>query len=303
MIFKNTKVEAHLLLLLITIIAGANYSLLKQIVPSNIEPSALILVRLFVAGLGFLMIEKIFIPHTPQPKGKDLFLILLCSLFGAVFNQVFFYEGMKITTPINGSIFNLFNPITIVLGSFLVLKQKLNAYVIVGVLLSIFGAVFLLDIGNLKMTNTTIVGDIFVMTNAISYGVYVILVSFIAHKYNAITITKYMFGIGFFVYLPFGFTDFCNTDFALFQFTDWAILAYILLLVTLFSYSIGNYLPRITTPYLMGMYVYLQPFVAVIISLILGKGSLNAVQFFCGILILIGIFLAQKGKNLINNKV
>lgn len=300
MIFQNKKIEAHFLLLLITIISGANYSLLKQIVPSKIEPSSLILIRLFVAGLGFWIIEKIFLPTTIQPKGKDLFIILLCAMFGAVFNQVFFYEGMKITTPINGSIFNLFNPITIIIGSFLVLKQKMNWIVITGIVFSILGAILLLDIKNFHVDNSTSKGDLFVMTNAISYGFYVILVSFIASKYNAITITKYMFGIGFVLYFPFGIAQFNKTDFALFQRNDWLILAYILLLVTLFSYAIGNYLPRITSAYLMGMYVYLQPFVAAIIALIIGNGSLNRMQICCGILILLGIYLAQKGKNKAN---
>lgn len=302
MVLKNKNTEAHFFLLLITIISGANYTILKIIVPSKIEPSSLILIRLFVAGLGFLIIEKIFFPKALQPKGKDLIIIILCSLFGAVFNQFFFYEGMKITTPINGSIFNLFNPITIVLGSFLVLKQKINWMVIIGVLCSILGALILLDIKNLNVNNTTFLGDVFVMINAISYGIYVILVASIATKYNAITITKYMFGLGFFIYLPLGLPSFNATDFTLFNLTDWVVLAYILLLVTLFSYGIGNYLPRITTPYIMGMYVYLQPFIAMLVAILFGKNVLNLKQVLCGFLILIGIYLAQKGKNKINSQ-
>lgn len=290
------SLSVHFWLASVTLIAGANYVFVKTIVPSIIAPNAVVLIRISTAAFVFFITEKFLYPTANQPNRKDMLKLLFCALTGCVINQYFFYQGMKITSPINGSIMNLINPITIIIGSYFFLKDKIHKLSILGFALAITGAVLLLDFSHFHVSDSTFWGDIFMIINAISFGIYVVLVSTITENYKAITIAKWMFGFAFLMFLPLGFSDLLSTNFGSFSTMHWAALAYIVILTTLFVYFMNNYLPTRTSPYIIGVYTYLQPFVATLVALALGSDSLNFTKVGCGILIISGIYIAQLGR-------
>lgn len=294
--FNLKPISVHFWLACVTLIAGANYVFVKTIVPSVITPNAVVLIRIATAALVFYIAEKTLYPTANQPDRKDYIKLFFCAITGCVINQFFFYQGMKITTPINGSIMNLINPITIIIGSYFFLNDKMHKLSVFGFILAITGAVLLLDFTHFKVSDSTFWGDIFMMLNAISFGIYVVLVSTITQKYKAITIAKWMFIFAFIMFLPVGYSDLIATNFQVFTFKNWAALAYIVFLTTLFVYFMNNYLPSITSPYIIGIYTYLQPFVATVVALFLGADSLTFTKFGCGILIISGIYIAQLGR-------
>lgn len=294
--FRIKTLSVHFWLASVTLIAGANYVFVKTIVPSVISPNAVVLIRIATAAMVFFIAEKILYPTVYQPDKKDFIKLFFCAITGCVINQFFFYQGMKITTPINGSIMNLINPITIIIGSYFFLNDKMHKLSVFGFVLAIIGAVLLLDFKHFKVSDSTFWGDIFMMLNAISFGIYVVLVSTITQKYKAITISKWMFIFGFLLFLPIGYSDLIATNFYAFSIKNWAALGYIVLLTTLFVYFMNNYLPSITSPYIIGIYTYLQPFVAAVVALFLDADSLTFTKLGCGILIISGIYIAQLGR-------
>lgn len=293
---EKNLLTAHFWLSCITLVAGGNYVFLKFIVPSVIQPNAVVLIRIIAGMTVFFLVEKLFFLNAIQPTKHDLVKVFFCAVTGVVVNQFFFYQGMKITTPINGSIVNLLNPITIIVGSYFFLREKINFTSIIGFALAILGAILLLDFSKFNVSGSTFWGDVFVMINAISFGIYVVLVSTITNKYQAITIAKWMFWFAFLLFFPIGISDLVSTDFNLFSKLDWIALAYIVLLTTIFVYFMNNYLPSLTSPYIIGVYTYLQPFVVAVVALALDKDTLTFTKFGCGILIIVGIYVAQLGR-------
>ncbi len=94
---------------------------------SGIDPFAIIWLRL-CCGAIFFSVMVLFQPSESVAKFQrsDVITLILCGLFGSILNQVFFYYGLKITNPINASIFNLLNPITIIALSYFLFKEKLS---------------------------------------------------------------------------------------------------------------------------------------------------------------------------------
>ena len=43
----------------------------------------------------------------------------MCGIFGVAVNQLFFFEGLNLSTPINASIIMTVNPIIVIIISFL----------------------------------------------------------------------------------------------------------------------------------------------------------------------------------------
>ena len=101
------------------------------------------------------------------------------------------------TSPINASIIMTTNPIIVLVISFIFLKDKITGYKLFGVLLGIFGAWnLILNSNNMSFSSGSGLGDIFVLINATSYGLYLVLVKPLMSKYNPITILFIVFSFG-----------------------------------------------------------------------------------------------------------
>lgn len=289
--------RSHLLLLLITVIASANYTVIKTLAPDVMTANALILIRAASGAVFFYFLERIIIKQTPTIEKKDYLPIFLSGLFGVTLNQLFFYNGMAITNPINGSIFNLINPITIVVFSALLLGEKINKFTILALILCLSGAALLLDFKNFAVTGTTFWGDIMVFINAIFFGLYVVISIPLVKKYNPYTIVKLNFWIAFIILLPIGFADISQINWSSFTIPNWASLAYIILLTTWLVYFLNYYLASNTPAATIALYVYFHPFLAALVAVALGKDEITTLKVICGLLIVSGIYLAQKFRN------
>ncbi|MBT8271285.1 MAG: EamA family transporter, partial [Bacteroidia bacterium] len=93
--------SAHLALFGANLIYGANYLIAKGVMPDKIGPSAFVLIRIIGASLLFWII-RFFIRE--KVEKKDLLRLLLCGLLGVATNQMFFFNGLNLTSPIDASI-------------------------------------------------------------------------------------------------------------------------------------------------------------------------------------------------------
>jgi drug/metabolite transporter (DMT)-like permease len=293
--------KAHLLLILVTIISGANYTVIKNIIPDQMSANALIFIR-SAMGLVFFTLLNHFLAPKVKIEKQDRMPIFISGLLGVTLNQIFFYNGMGITKPINGSIINLINPITVVVFSAFFLKEKLGFYQIFAILIALSGALLLIDFNSFYINQSTFWGDVMIFLNALCFGMYLVLVTPLVRKYNPYLIAKWNFGTAFCCLLPLAFTDLGLVQWYNFEQSDWLSLTYILLLTTLLVYFLNYYLPQITSPQTIGMYIYFHPFLAAIIAICAGKDEITFKKIISGFLILGGIYLSQYDKRIKSRK-
>ncbi|MFO0436726.1 MAG: EamA family transporter, partial [Sphingobacteriaceae bacterium] len=89
----------HIALLLAQVIYAMNYSIAKDLMPTYLQPLALVVMRILGAAVLFWLVS-LFAKKEKVAK-EDLKKLLWLSLFGIVINQVFFIWGLSLTTPIN----------------------------------------------------------------------------------------------------------------------------------------------------------------------------------------------------------
>ncbi|MDX2191668.1 MAG: DMT family transporter [Bacteroidota bacterium] len=284
-----------MILLLMTIIGGANYTILKLAVPNYISPDAMVMTRLI---LGFIFFSICTIPDVSLKsiEKSDYKILFLSALFGVASNQFFFYHGMALTTPVNGSIFNLCMPITILILTIVLYKTKITPYALFGFGLALVGAIFLLDFSSFSMNESTFVGDIMILINSVSFGTYVVLIAPLSSKYNAFKISQIIFGIGMLLYIPIGIDDLLMVAWHEFNITVWFVIAYVMIFTTFIVYYLNNLVPKIASTQIIGMYVYLQPVVAAIVAVIVRNDTISIRSIICGLLIIGGIYLVQNEK-------
>ena len=98
--------------------------------------------------------------------------------------------------------------ISVAQESAVILNEKLNVRKGIGIALGLIGAsALILNGGSLSGNTDFLLGNTFVFINAISYGLYLVLVKPLMQKYHPITVMFYVFSFGFLYVLPFGYSE------------------------------------------------------------------------------------------------
>lgn len=290
----NKIIQAHLALLAVNIIYGANFSIAKEVMPAYVQPFAFVMMRVGCAGFLFWIISALFIKE--KIDKKDLPRIALLGACGVAINQMLFLKGLSLTTPINASIIMVSNPIIVLLIAAMVLKEKISIGKVAGISFGIAGALLLLLFNKtFSFGSETISGDAMILVNSTSWALYLILVKPLMKKYNTFTIVKWVFLFGFLYVLPFGFGEFRQINWGAMPSGVWTDILFVVLASTFFAYVLNTYALRALSPAVVSIYIYLQPFMATLIAVFYyHNDALDLRKVISGMLIIIGVYLVSQ---------
>lgn len=257
--------------------------------PGFIKPFGLILLRVAIAGIFFWGISPIF--RKEKIASSDWPRLALCALFGVVTNQLMFFKGLSITSPINASIIMISTPILVLLFSALLLKEIMTLRKIVGIIIGALGAFLIIGGHNFAFNSTNLTGDLYVLINAVSYAMYLIIVKPLMGKYHPITVIKWIFFFGFFPVLLFGWQDLAVVDWSTLDLGKSLAILYVIGLATCLAYIININALRSVTPSTIAIFIYLQPILASVIAIILSQDTLTLNKVISCACVILGVYL------------
>ena len=291
----NSSLKAHLSLFAAQIIYALNYSIAKDLMPTYIKPLGLVMLRISGALLLFWILS-FFSKKEPLEKG-DLKKMMLLALFGVAVNQAFFIYGLSLTKPINSAIIMVSNPIAVMLFTIIVFKERLTALKLTGLGFGVIGAVTLLLFkahGAFAIGSETIAVDLMTLVNSLSWAVFVVMTKPYMQKYQTVTVMKWIFLFGFIYICPFGMSDLLSVDWGSLSSNTLLAMAFVVVATTFLAYLLNTYALKALSSSVVSMYIYLQPFLATIIAIWLGKDELTTLKVVSGILIISGVYLAGR---------
>jgi drug/metabolite transporter (DMT)-like permease len=267
--------------------------------PEKIGPSAFVFIRLFCAAILFWMI-KFFIKE--KIVRKDMLRLALCGLLGAAANQLLFFNGLNLTSPIDAAIIITTIPVMVLIFSVFLLKEKITRNKLLGIAIGSLGAILLISYGNRSGGTSSLLGNLFVFINACCYGLYLVIVKPLMNKYNSITIISWVFLFGFIFMFPFGIGQLLSTDFASFDLNTYLVIGYVVIFTTFFAYLFNIYALNHVSPAVNSSYVYLQPAVSFILVGIYAyvlmnevyAQDINLVKILSCLLVISGVYLISK---------
>ncbi len=297
---------AHIALFTVNFIYGVNYVVAKGLMPQVIQPGAFILLRVIGAGLFFWMMRAV-LPQRVAPA--DLKRLFLCAFFGVAVNQLMFFEGLMRTSPIDSSIIMVATPILVLVMSSLLIGERITWKKIFGVVLGAAGAVALIFASTTgASTGSSWLGDLFILINAISYAIFLVIVKPLMARYSAVTVMSWCFLFGLLLVTPFGAADLLAVEWRSLALTVYLALGFVVVMVTFVAYLLNTWALRILQPSVVGMYIYLQPLLAVVVTwLFMRIGSdriglpgqydatLGVVQLVCALMICTGVYIVSQG--------
>jgi drug/metabolite transporter (DMT)-like permease len=294
----SKAIKAHISLLVVNLIYGANYSIVKFVSPHFIQPYGLVLIR---AGVTFMlfMVTGFFLPGEKIER-KYILRLALLGVCGVAVNQMLFIKGLVLGSAINASVIMMLNPIIVMLIEVIFLRQKAPLLKIIGIILGISGSVTLF----LMRHGFSLRGDIMVLFNCISWAVYLVTVRPLMVKYRTVTVVKWVFAFGFIYVLPFSWGEFSAFNYQAMTTMAWCGLAFIVLGSTFIAYFLNTYALRELSASVASAYIYLQPLIAVILAISLGQDKLDVYKVMSALLIIAGIAFVSfsyNGKKVVVN--
>lgn len=267
--------KAHVALFSVNTLYGASHILAKGVMPTFLQPSVFILLRVTGAMALFWTIKSVFAPE--KVERKDLLLLAFCGLFGVAINQLFFFHGLNLSSSINSGIIMTINPILVLILAYFVLKEKITTYKFVGILLGALGAVLLTLAGG-SGSGDSLLGDLFLFLNALSYAIYLVIAKPLMKKYSPLTVITYVFTFGWIFVLAFPLTwiELQTTDFSIIPADIWGKITFVVVAVTFLVYLLTMYALKYLSPSVSASYIYLQPILVIFFALFFSAIGLSA---------------------------
>jgi len=207
-----------------------------------------------------------------------------------------FFKGLSLSTPINASIIVTISPIFVFLMSALFIKEKITLIKYFGISLGFSGALALILFSNEMRhdaPNITL-GNILFVVNSISYGIYLIIVKPLTSKYHPFTLMKWIFLIAVIINMPIAITEFIEVEWASLPFEAIWKLSFVVIGTTFLTYLLNVFALKELKASTVGVFMYLQPPIAIVYAIIVGSDSLNFVKAVAAILIFVGVYLVSK---------
>jgi drug/metabolite transporter (DMT)-like permease len=301
----DRSARAHIALFTVNFIYGVNYVVAKGLMPHVIGPSGFIVLRVMGAAALFWALRA-WRPQRVDPS--DIVRLFLCAVFGVALNQLMFFHGLMRTTPINSSLIMVATPVLVLVLSALLIGERVTWSKVTGVVLGTAGAltlIFLKPAGS--SAGASMLGDLFILVNATSYGLYLVLVKPLMRKYSAVTVMSWSFLFGLLMVLPFGWHELAEVNGEALTAPVIGAMVFVVVMVTFVAYLLNTWALGVLDPSVVGSYIYMQPLLAAVFTWLfvrigperLGipgeyQVELGWPQAVCAILIFLGVHLVGR---------
>ncbi len=291
----TNKVKAHLALITGNIIYGLNYVIAKGIMPEYISPKGVIFWRV-LGALIFFTIYNLFWGKEKVDK-KDLLRLAACGLFGVAINQILFFEGLNLSTPINASILMTSSPIITSIFAFFLIKERLTFMKAIGIILGTTGATAIILMGgNFSLSSDLFLGNLFLFLNAASFALYLVIAKPLLVKYKTMTVIRWVFIFGAIYALPICAKPALEVNYHSFDLKAWASMFYIMFAVTIVAYLLVSSSLKHVSPIVASSYIYTQPFIASVVAIFIIGDRLTLIEIVSASLIFAGVYFVSRQK-------
>lgn len=293
---ENKKLPGHIALFSANVIFGLNTPVSRMLMPEILSPYTLTLFRL-VGGTILFWSTSLFLKKEKVPP-KDILMLFFASIFALVLNQLPYFVGLSITSPIDASIVVTLLPILTMILAAVFIKEPITLKKIIGVLIGASGALLLVFTSETPKTGeSNFWGNIIVFGAVASFAIYLTAFKKLITRYSPITVMKWMFLFATVMCYPFCHKTLMQTDFALISNGTYWKIGYIIIFATYISYMLIPIGQKVLRPTTIGMYNYLQPVVASFLAVAIGIDTFGIEKAILGALVFIGVYIVTKSKS------
>lgn len=285
-------VWANVALIGCNVVWAIDYPFYNLLLGRYISPMAMVLASLIVAAV-LSWIPRLW-EAAEKIERKDWAIIVISALLMGVTRKVMMMFGLSRTSPIDGSIIATIVPLLVLIVSVIAGVDSLSARKVVGLVLGMAGAVaVILSSGSSHHAQSELWGNVMMICSGTVTALYMVFFKRLVAKYRVTTLLRAIYTISAVVMLPFGLRAMVETNFEQFDTKLYLAAAFVLIVPTYLPNLLLNYSLRYLKPTLSSVYTYIQPVLAVALSVAMGLDQLHidtaifAAMLFTGVALVI----------------
>ena len=299
---ERYSILGHLACFTAYLIFGLNIVVCKELTTSGvISPLALFTLRSMGAGSLFWLIS-LFRPKERVDR-RDFPMIFCASVLGFFLAQISFLFAISRITPMDCSIVASLAPFYTMFIAAYTLKEPLSAQKIGGVVLSLCGVIYLILNGVTASTGvveTTPLGVLLMVVNSLCFALYLGIFKPLISKYSVITFMRWIFLFSTLMTLPFSASELLEVEYSTLPTSYIAELAFLIVCATFVTYFLIPVGQKLLRPTLVGMYTYVQPIVATVVSIYVGLDELTISKVIAAITVFAGVVIVSRSRQKAN---
>ncbi|MBV4294516.1 DMT family transporter [Alistipes shahii] len=287
------RLKPHLALLVCNVLWAMDYPFYNIVLPHYVHPMAMVSASLVATAL-FSLVPLLW-QKAEKVERADIRKLIGAALLIGVLRKVFIMYGLSMTSPIDGSIIDTIVPLLVLALSVLLGMDRFTRLKITGLVLGMAGAVAVVLAGaSSSHAYSHLWGNMMIFLCACVTSVYMVWFKRLIAKYRITTVLRWLYCAAAVMALPFGIGPIVHADFA--------AIARHALFPTLFVLTVPTYVPNLMLNYALktvqptvsSIYTYLQPVLAIAISVGMGLDKLHADTVIFALVIFVGVGLVLR---------
>jgi drug/metabolite transporter (DMT)-like permease len=279
-------------------IFGFNIIVCKDLTSGGlIPPLGIFTLRSLIAG-GLFWLVSLFLPEEKVDR-KDYIKIFAASMLGFLTCQVTFLVGIPHITPLDCSVLTAMAPIYTMAVAAIAIKEPITFKKSLGVAISFAGIIYLI-ISRVStpggLAESTPFGIFMIVLNSLSFSMYLGIFKPLIAKYSAVTFMKWIFLFSAIVATPLSLKGLINVDWAGIPAKQYAELAYLIVCATFITYFLIPLAQKRIRPTIVSMYSYVQPIIAIAISIAIGMDTLTWQKTLATALVFFGLIIVSRSR-------
>jgi drug/metabolite transporter (DMT)-like permease len=281
-------------LLMMLVLWSGNY-VAGKIALRTFDPVTLTCLRLQLAA--FIMLVIYFSRRERQPlKLADAWPFLYLGFLGVVVNQGLFTVGLNYTTSNHSAVIIAVGPIIILLLARALKLEALTTAKVVGMAISFVGVYLLETESGSPAHSPFLFGDLITFGGVIGFSAYAVLGKRVAAQYDAVAMNTFNCVAAALLLLAITIRQSIHLDWHHVTLSGWLGMIYMAAGSSVGAYTIFYWVLRYMTASRVGAVSYFQPIVVILLSMAFLGERPSRMLLEGTALVLVGVFLAERGR-------
>lgn len=258
-----------------------------------IPPFMLLSMRLILGGFALAILARLTGDSLllPRRATRNLFAV---GILGSGISLGAQFIGTALSNAANGAVITSASPAFIVLFAYLLLREQLTFTRIAAVILASIGVLIVLDLSTLRLDSALLQGNLALALAAVTWGAYSVLIRLVSANYPTLTITFYAVVGGLAVSIPAAVVEAIGSPVGTLTVPILLGVLYLGFAATAFALFLWNRAFALVEASTASLFFFAQPFVGVLLSVLLQGTQISPALAIGGALIMFGVLLSMR---------
>ena len=283
--------KVHAALFTVALLFSLNY-IISKIALGTFNP----IVFAYLRVVGSAIVLNLLLRHSEKerlPRG-DAWRLVGYAMLAVVINQTLFLGGLSLTSAHVAAILITSVPVFALAGAIAMGRERATAAKFLGIGLALAGALLVVGGEGFAGATKSLVGDLLIIGNSLSYAMYLVLSKPMMARVSARRVVGRMFALSSLLMLPIAAWPLAHERWASIPTKSWVALLLVIAGPTVSAYLLAAWALKHADSSLVAAYSYLQPVITAILAAIVLAEHIRGIAVIAALLIFTGVYLAGR---------